>query len=308
MVKGMAMDKDGLLLGIDWGTSNRRAYLVNGAGDCLRRHADDQGLLAVEGGFAASLDALRAAMQVAPEVPVVMAGMVGSASGWQEVPYLDTSVPLERLPRHLSVVRGRPGCAIVPGYRSDAGAVDVMRGEETQLLGAVGLGVRDGWVVLPGTHSKWVLLREGRVEQLRTYVTGELFALLGKHGTLNSLVAGGGEDAQAFGAGLDAARAGNPLSNSLFGVRARVVTGRMPAAQARSFLSGLLIGTEFVDAARHGATAQRQDLHVIASPALMGSYAEAARHFGSTAVALDPDAVFLSALSQFIGKEAHATP
>lgn len=309
MVKGMAMEKDGLLLGIDWGTSNRRAYLVNGAGDCLRRHADDQGLLAVEGGFAASLDALRAAMQVAPEVPVVMAGMVGSASGWQEVPYLDTSVPLERLPRHLSVVRERPACAIVPGYRSDAGAIDVMRGEETQLLGAVGFGVRDGWVVLPGTHSKWVLLREGRVEQLRTYVTGELFALLGKHGTLSSLVAGGHEDAQAFGAGLDAARAGDPLSNSLFGVRARVVTGDMPAAQARSFLSGLLIGTEFVDAARHGAAAaQRQDLHVIASPALMASYTEAARHFGSTAVALDPDGVFLSALKQFIGKEGHAAP
>jgi len=68
---------------------------------------------------------------------------------------------------------------IVPGYRSDAVAADVMRGEETQLRGAVGLGVCNGWVVLPGTHSKWVLLREGRVEQLPTYLTGELFALLG---------------------------------------------------------------------------------------------------------------------------------
>jgi 2-dehydro-3-deoxygalactonokinase len=160
---------DAHLLGIDWGTSNRRAYLVDRAGACLRRHADDQGLLAVNGGFAASLAALRRLMQVDAAVPVVMAGMVGSASGWQEVPYLGTDVALDDLPRHLVAVGGGTDVRIVPGYVGAVPDVDVMRGEETQLLGA---GVRDGWIVLPGTHSKWVYLRAGRIERLSTFMTG----------------------------------------------------------------------------------------------------------------------------------------
>lgn len=303
MVSGMGLHIDDLLLGIDWGTSNRRAYLVNRAGACLRRHADDQGLLAVQGDFAGALASLRRTVDLSPEVPVLMAGMVGSASGWQEVPYLDTSVSLESLPRKLATVRGRSNCAIVPGYRSDGDQVDVMRGEETQLLGAVALGVRNGWVVLPGTHSKWVLLREGRVERLSTYMTGELFALVSANGTLASLMGGEHEDAQAFGAGLQAARAGAPLSHSLFGARARVVTGRMPAAQARSYVSGLLVGTEFVAA----GDCAGQLIHLIASPALAGRYADAARAFGLEPVALDPDQVFLAALSRFFIKDPHAS-
>ena len=290
------------MLGIDWGTSNRRAYLVDARGACVRRHADDQGLLAVQGDFGASLDALRSAMGVAPDVPVVMAGMIGSASGWQEVPYLDIGVALADLPRHLVALRARPGCAIVPGYCSDA--PDVMRGEETQLLGALVLGVRDGWVVLPGTHSKWVYLRDGRIERFSTYVTGELFALLAMHGTLSGLMADAHDDRPAFCAGLDAARAGSPLTHGLFGVRARVVTGQMPASRARSFLSGLLIGTEFV-AAERGA--QGRGLHLVASAALAGPYAQAASHFGWTAVALDPDQVFLAALKQFITEDIDAS-
>jgi 2-dehydro-3-deoxygalactonokinase len=123
-----------------------------------------------------------------------MSGMVGSASGWQEVDYLDASVPLEQLPQHLAAVTdpawaGR--CHIVPGYvYRNGAAADVMRGEETQLLGAVALGHRDGWLVLPGTHSKWVLLRDGVIQSFATYMTGELFAMLSKGGTLSAMMDG----------------------------------------------------------------------------------------------------------------------
>jgi 2-dehydro-3-deoxygalactonokinase len=288
----MAMDAH--LLGIDWGTSNRRAYLVDRAGTCLRRHADDQGLLAVNGDFAGSLAALRRTMQVGDALPVVMAGMVGSASGWQEVPYLDTDVALDDLPRHLVAVRDAPHCWIVPGYAGDVPDVDVMRGEETQLLGA---GVRDGWIVLPGTHSKWVRLRAGRIERLSTFMTGELFALLGAHGTLRTLMAGGAADDAAFADGLRDAQRRAPLTQSLFGVRARAVTGHMAAPQVRSYVSGLLIGTEFVAA---GLDSDTDALHLIASDALAGRYAQAAAHFGRHVVALDPDQVFLAALQHFI--------
>ncbi|CUI09168.1 2-dehydro-3-deoxygalactonokinase [Massilia antarctica] len=283
------------LLGIDWGTSNRRAYLVGRDGKCLARHADDQGMLAVGGDFAGSLAALRASMGVSDAIPVVMSGMVGSASGWQEVPYLDTSVPLTALPAHLVPVTGQAGCFIVPGYCTRDGAVDVMRGEETQLLGAVGCGLGDGWVVLPGTHSKWVYLRGGRIDQLVTYMTGELFAMLAGASTLAALMADGPDDDTAFAAGLQEARRGRPLSNALFGVRARVVSKTMAAAQARSFVSGLLIGTEFVAAQGHADSA----IDIIASSALSARYQSAAAHYGMPARARDPDEVYLAALAHF---------
>lgn len=284
------------LLGIDWGTSNRRAYLVERGGRCVAQHADGQGLLALGGKFADALAQLRAAMNLDSSLPVVMSGMVGSKSGWQEVPYLDIATPLDELPRHLVPVRDQANTFIVPGYCTRTPSIDVMRGEETQLLGAVRLGRRDGWMVLPGTHSKWVFLRDGRVEQLSTYMTGELFAMLGGQGTLSSMLKDGADDANAFAAGLEQARLREPITHSLFGVRARVVTGAMPEPQARSFVSGLLIGAEFVAAAARG---QHHPIHLIAAPALARRYADAAGYYGLQAQVLDPDQVYLAALHTF---------
>jgi 2-dehydro-3-deoxygalactonokinase len=291
------------LLGIDWGTSNRRAYLVDAAGACLAARSDDQGMLAASPDFAGSFARLLATMEVGAGIPVVASGMVGSAQGWREVPYLDIGTPLEALPDRLVRIddprAGRP-CLVVPGYAQRGDHVDVMRGEETQLLGAVALGRRDGWFVLPGTHSKWVQMRDGVIRRIATFMTGELFAALAAHGTLAPLMAGEGDDNAdddaAFGAGLDDARRGAPLSNALFGVRARVVTGAMPAAQARSFVSGLLIGAEFVAA---GGDAP---LTCIGSPALQARYARAAGHFGMPLSGLDPDRVYCAALARFLDR------
>lgn len=289
------------LLGVDWGTSNRRAYLIDNDGNCHEVHQDDQGMLAAAGNFAASLEALLKTLNVGPGVPVVMSGMVGSAQGWQEVPYLDTSVALDQLPSRLVPVQGHTlgrDCFIVPGYRWQGDGVDVMRGEETQLLGALAQGKRDGWIVLPGTHSKWVLLRDGVVERLSTYMTGELFAAMAAHGTLAALMKEEGADESSFEAGVAQARGRAPLSNSLFGVRARVVTGAMPAAQARAFVSGLLIGTEFV-AAEDAAGSVPPSLSIIASPALAQRYVRAGAVFGVAVELLDPHAVYCAALTHF---------
>jgi 2-dehydro-3-deoxygalactonokinase len=291
------------LLGIDWGTSNRRAYVVGPAGTCLSSHADGEGMLVARNDFAGAFNALLATMGVGPDVPVVASGMVGSAQGWREVPYLDIAVPLEALPERLASVddprAGRP-CLIVPGYAQRGGHVDVMRGEETQLLGAVALGRRDGWFVLPGTHSKWVRLEDGVIHRIATFMTGELFATLAAHGTLAPLMANDADDDAAFVAGLDEARGGAPLSNALFGVRARVVSGAMPAAQARSFVSGLLVGTEFVAAV--GLTGGGVPPTCIGSPVLRARYARAAVHFGTTLAGLDPDRVYCAALARFLDR------
>ncbi|WP_372524308.1 2-dehydro-3-deoxygalactonokinase [Piscinibacter sp.] len=289
------------LIGIDWGTTHRRAYLLDARGHLLAEASDAQGMLACQGRFRPALDSL---LQEWPEagadVPVLMSGMVGAATGWQEARYLDAGTPLVQLAQQLVAVRDAPPgrrWAIVPGYciRDAGGRVDVMRGEETQLLGALTLGHGDGWYVLPGTHSKWVRVDGGRVSALRTYMTGELFALLTQHGTLASVAGGAAPDAlEAFAQGLTAA-GGAALSHALFTCRARVVSGDMPALHARSYLSGLLIGAEWCDALR--APEPLRHVSLIGSAQLANSYAVAAKHHGCDVTVLDPREIYLAALN-----------
>lgn len=295
------------ILGIDWGTSNRRAYLVDAEGALVDSRADDQGMLAAGPDFGASLAVLLADLKLDPGVPVLASGMIGSAQGWRETPYLDAAIALEDLPQHLvpvPVPGDAPGrsCLIVPGYRFDDvdGRIDVMRGEEMQLLGAVAMGRRSGWFVLPGTHSKWVRLEEGVIRHVSTFMTGELFATLGKQGTLAALMKGPDDDA-AFMAGVDEARRRAVLTHALFGVRARAVTGGMPAAQVRSFVSGLLIGAELV-AALDLTGPGRGKVTAIASAKLQGIYVTAAARLGIDLQPLDPDAVYRAALGVFLDR------
>ncbi len=310
------------LLGIDWGTSNRRAWWLNARGDVLAEHSDEQGLLATQGRFAESLQALLQAGPLWPEGgTVLMSGMVGAASGWQEVPYMDAALPLTELARHLQpVAAAGPRSFIVPGlcFSGPDGTVDVMRGEETQLLGAMALGHGDGWYVLPGTHSKWVLLEGSRVVDLATYMTGELFALLTQHGTLSSVtrhaVAQAGQSArtntqqktqespQAFARGV-AAAARSGLSNALFGCRAQVVTGRMPAGEAREYLSGVLIGAEWHDVVRRAGQAPHR-IALIGSAQLAARYARVAESAGCHITTLDARSVQLAAFAALSAKLA----
>jgi 2-dehydro-3-deoxygalactonokinase len=251
---------------------------------------------------------------------VILSGMVGSALGWQVVPYVDGKVALPGLARNLApVADALPGVSgrdasssstppvlvqIVPGYcvRAASGQPDVMRGEETQLLGAHCLGHADGWFVLPGTHSKWVQLQQGRVVQLRTFMTGELFDLLGRHGTL-AAAAGSDDapwDAAAFAQGVHAAGRGEALSHQLFGCRARVVSGDLAAASSRAYLSGLLIGAELQDVQRDPArdaknAGQGATFKLIGSPALATLYQAVAAILGLHFEVLDSRAAFIAA-------------
>jgi len=288
------------LLGIDWGTSNRRAYLVDQDGACLARHSDGDGMLSARGRFPAALQDVRAALGIDETVPVLMSGMVGSTMGWQKVAYLRGATPLAELPAHLTRLPPESGarglCRIVPGYRTGSGdATDVMRGEETQLLGAIEQGCRDGWVVLPGTHSKWVFLRDGNIKEIASYMTGELFAMLRASGTLAPLMQlDGSTDGEAFIAGLTRGRQAPILSNALFRVRAQVVCGEIPAAEAAARVSGLLIGAEFAAAVRG------QAITVIGAHQLASRYEKAAALFGMQCRTLDPDTTYCMALRRVL--------
>jgi 2-dehydro-3-deoxygalactonokinase len=287
-------------IGIDWGTTNRRAWLLDGGGGLLDVHRDEHGSLACRGRFAEALRALLARWPGAHGVPVVMAGMVGSSLGWQEVPYLEAAVPLAELPRHLAPIDDAPEGTvwrIVPGmcWRDGSGRADVMRGEETQLLGATELAPGDGWTVLPGTHSKWVCLQAGRVAVLRTYMSGELFAALRERGTLAPLMAATSsvDDGAHFELGARAL-ADEELSHALFGARARVMAAGAPAAQTAQYVSGLLLASEWRDAVRRGGLGT-QPMRLVGEPVLAERHARCARVFGISTRSLDPDTVQLAA-------------
>ena len=305
-------------IGIDWGTTHRRATLLAADGAVLAEHSDAEGALACAGRFRASLEALLGAWPGVPAaVPVVMAGMVGAAIGWQAVPYLDGDVPLSELARHLAPVGDAPPGRrwfIVPGYRvrgPGADDVDVMRGEETQLFGALnlpGATAPDGGYVLPGTHSKWVRLRAGRVQSLRTYLSGELFALLREHGTLAGAMRGpqGDGTAQdpAFLRGVAEAAAAPALTHALFGARARVVTGALASEDAAAYVSGLLLGAEWADTRR--LDADDAPVRLIGEPALAALHAACARHHGRRVEILDARQIQLAAWRALATSETFA--
>jgi 2-dehydro-3-deoxygalactonokinase len=286
-------------LGIDWGTSNRRAYLLGAQGKLARQHNDDAGILHVDGDFENSLKALLDTLEL-HNADIVMSGMVGSRNGWREAPYLPVEQPVSRLHDVLMEIEtSLPGvrCRVVPGYRylDPHGLPDVMRGEETQVLGALHLSAADGWFLLPGTHSKWVRMEGGRILEFLTFMTGELYALLSQHGTLSRVMASDEQSPAAFEAGLHAARNGE-FTHMAFCCRALVVTDMMPAEHTASYLSGLLIGTELHHLLQRTGSHIEAPVQVIGSPALAARYLNALEMLGIAARVWQPDEVYVAAL------------
>jgi 2-dehydro-3-deoxygalactonokinase len=245
---------------VDWGTSAFRLWLLAEDGRVLAERRSDEGMIrAGQTGFDAVLEKHLADLGAADGLPVVVCGMAGAKQGWREAGYLDTPADLGALTGRALAVEGYGrDVRILPGIaQRDAGFPDVMRGEETQLLGLAADGVRSGLVCMPGTHSKWVVLQDGAVKGFSTYMTGELFAVLSRHSILRLAVADAAEPAPgdpAFLAALAAAR-DNPqaVSNLLFSLRSSQLLGFSPSADGAARLSGTLIGLELAGAlARHG--------------------------------------------------------
>lgn len=277
-------------IAVDWGTSNRRAWALTRDGAVVGERHDDQGLLSIaDRQFAASLQVFCGDwLSGQNRSPVVMSGMIGSKLGWQEVPYQRTPVVLRDLANHLTRIDDHLAGAfwagrawIAPGVALDnTTQPDVMRGEECQILGALlRSGADDGIFILPGTHAKWVCVEERAITAFRTYMTGEIFGLLRKSGTLSQLMMGDDSDDAAFLQGVSYARrpdAAN-LLHSLFSVRTLGLFERLPRSSLASYMSGLLIGTEMCDALgwleTHGYPKR---IAAIGSPSLLHAYRQAA--------------------------------
>ena len=257
-------------IAVDWGTTNRRAYLIGKGGRCEREFEDGRGILSVgRGQFEAAVREIR---QRLGEKPMLLAGMVGSNRGWIEAPYVSCPAGLDELAHGL--VRIGDDIAIVPGVSLSDGRYDVMRGEEVQLLGAIVSGQipADCLVCHPGTHNKWVRVGTGRIESFRTVMTGELFGLLRERSILSELLSGDAVAGTAFSDGVKAGLSGAGLTAELFEARARFLLGRLSVEDGASFVSGLLIGEDVRVGLKDGSGGR---VIVMGRPELTSLYAAA---------------------------------
>ena len=235
------------LLAVDWGTSSLRGALLDRAGQVLEQREFERGILSVPTGQFASVFAAHFADWLGAEGTFcLISGMAGSRQGWVEAPYCACPAGFAEIAAALAWIEPRR-IALVPGLRHEQdGVPDVLRGEEVQILGALALlGSTDGTFVLPGTHSKWATVRGGRVTGFRTFMTGELYALLARQSILaRTLDAGAPLDEAALLRGVERAHDGAGLLHDAFGVRTLALFDRLDPAAAASYLSGLLIGDE----------------------------------------------------------------
>lgn len=300
----MVRDNSANLLALDWGTSSLRAFLMQNA--CIIetrqsshgiQHLPTAGVPGFEQAFAAIAGDW---VQRWPTLAVVASGMVGSAQGWCEAPYVRCPANIHALVQHRVQVPSGLGVDVVvaPGVLFDQpGQIpDVMRGEEIQIAGALSENrqlAERCLMVLPGTHSKWVHVQDGRLTRFSTYMTGELFAVLCQHSILGRLLPDDQGntrefDSKAFELGIATAKSGRAgdLTHQIFATRTLGLTGRLQPTGLADFLSGLLIGSELVSGMAALCELEPMPLVLIGEPALCKRYADALHCLGQPVAAV----------------------
>lgn len=281
-------------IAVDWGTSNLRAWAMQGSAVLATAQSDDgMGRLQRED-FGAALTALTASWEGSASVPVIACGMVGSRQGWVEAPY--RAVPCTPLGQDLARVDDpHVNVQVIPGLRQVTPG-DVMRGEETQIAGF--LALNDGWdgvICLPGTHTKWAQISAGEVVSFQTYMTGEMFALLSKWSVLQHSLKGEGWDDASFDRAVeDTLSRPEKLAARLFSIRADDLLDGTPGATGRARLSGLLIGAELAAARPYWLGTQ---IAVLGANTPAQYYARALKTQGATALIADAERMTLAGLT-----------
>jgi 2-dehydro-3-deoxygalactonokinase len=288
----------------DWGTTRFRGYLVEGE-TILDRVSSDEGVSALKSGEHRDVFLRQCGrwLEAEPDAPVLLVGMVGSREGWVVAPYATCPADAAEIARSMIPVDlgGGRQAHIVPGLTCEPapGAADVMRGEETLVLGA---GVADGVVCLPGTHPKWIEMRGGEIARFATYMTGEMYALLREHSMIGRPATEPGDPA-GFERGLEAARRNEGdqrvgLLHLLFAARAAVVSGRMDPSLLGPYLSGLLTGDEIA-----GALAQfpgTSSVMIVADSPRADLYVDALGRRGITTKVRAPQEALIAGLARIV--------
>lgn len=274
------------IVGINWGSSNFRAHLIAPDGAVVDTLEAPAGVATVQRDGMVDI-AGRVRARWPDPTRFYAAGMIGSNVGWTDAGYVDCPAGFDRLSKRLVPTRiGELDLHIVPGLacvRERDGAPDIMRGEETELLGLQASGrLGDApLVALPGTHTKWVRIVDGRVQEFMTAMSGEIYDRLTAAGLLASIIEGSGSDGAEFRDGVRTSASRTlGLGALLFGARARVIRGMLPKADASAYLRGLLIGSEIVDALELFPRRENVAIPLVGSPAVCALYAAALDELG----------------------------
>jgi 2-dehydro-3-deoxygalactonokinase len=275
---------DHTFVGVNWGSTNFRAYLIDADGSAIDEYSERAGVAALnrEG----LVDMMRKLASRWPvRGPIYASGMIGSNVGWIEVPYAKAPAGCAELAEGtVSTHIGDVPIQIVPGVscrRSFDGEPDVLRGEEVELVGLASLRAASGWVALPGTHTKWARIEDGRIVDFFTSMSGELFDQLTANGLLASIVESESADGDEFLRGVSVGRARRlSLGTLLFGARAQVVCGELAKSAAASYIRGLLIGSEIADAMAAYPQIGDSLIHLVGNSSLCRLYASALRTVG----------------------------
>lgn len=281
------------LIAIDWGSTNRRIFALDGGGAVLATRRDECGVLSTAlSDYPAEIAAIRAELG---DVPVIAAGMVGSTRGWRDVGYCPAPVGLADLAAAMVEVDDR--VRIVPGLSCRDGMdSDVMRGEEVQVLGAVSgqMTPDSGLFCQPGTHNKWVEVDGGRIIGFATAMTGELFAMLRRDSVLSEMLGGEVSSGPPFRRGVERGVGATDLGVALFRVRAACLLGELDPVDAASYASGLLIGA---DVGTRGDLSGRT-VYLLASGELADLYALAIAMAGGSAQTVDGHTAFVHGIAR----------
>ncbi|MEZ5783109.1 MAG: 2-dehydro-3-deoxygalactonokinase [Rhizobiaceae bacterium] len=285
------------LVAVDWGTSSLRVWLLDGHGAVLGEARSNEGMQkAREIGFAPVLDRVLTELSAPAGLATIVCGMAGARQGWIEAPYAEVPCTLDHIfDGAIAVPYPGRDVKIVPGLaQTSSSSPDVMRGEETQIAGAVGnLGSGRHVVCMPGTHSKWVEIENGRVTGFTSWMTGEVFNLFAVHSILSHSIGdaatGIKADDPAFAEGL-ARGLDEPdrVTSLTFGIRAATLLHGLPPGAAAARLSGILIGAE-IASARKRYLAESKEVILVASGRLGDVYAFAVGKAGLSARLVDAD-------------------
>lgn len=290
---------------VDWGTSSFRLWGLSDQHEVLGKRTGPYGMATLKAGeYLAVLEENLAALKIDAQCPVIVCGMAGAAQGWYEAPYMDTSEDLFSLGKHAVRVPDLERCVhILPGVKQSKPA-NVMRGEETQLLGLLKQDVNfNGVVCLPGTHTKWVQLKNEKIQRFTTCMTGELFALLSEYSVLKHSVeplegSAAGEahwDQSAFEAALgEAIQAPASVAEQLFSLRASTLLENAAPIGLRARLSGLLTGFELAATAHYW---KDQPVVIIGKDTLCENYASALNTLHINAQIFNAEPLTLSGLA-----------
>lgn len=295
---------DATYVAVDWGTTSFRMWLMGADGAVLAESRSREGMTtARETGFATVLDRHLAEVGAGADLPVILCGMVGAKQGWVEAGYIDVPARMSDISAHAVRVPGQGrDIRILPGLaQRDVNAADVIRGEETQLLGcSESMKSSDCLIAMPGTHSKWVRVVRQEVLGFSTFMTGELFDVISKQSILQHAVSGStGFDGShpAYLAALHATfREPELATNRLFSIRARGLLFSLSPTDAEATLSGMTIGLELAGALKQAP--KDTPVILVASGKLRGLYEAAFHRLGLKSTTIDADDAVRRGLSQ----------